>query len=50
MATEEERDRARSIYMNNLGEEFNFYAGEADDDGLAAVYQAGFEAGKKEKN
>ena len=36
------------VYMNGLVEP-NFYAREAEEDGLLAVYNAGVEAGRKEK-
>jgi len=39
-----------SIYMNGLDEDAGYYAREAEESGLRAVYEAGVEAGKKEKN
>lgn len=42
-------DEVRSIYMNNLGDDFNYYAREAEDCGLVAVYNAGLAAGRQEK-
>lgn len=45
---EELKEKLYDLYMANLGEEFNFYANQADQDGLLAVYNAGLEAGRQE--
>ena len=50
MKTEEESEFPGvdfyEIYMNGLDEDSGFYAREAEESGLEAVYKAGFEAGK----
>lgn len=42
--------KAWSIYMGGLSDDYNFYADQADREGLAAVYKAGLEAGQKTTN
>ena len=50
MAEEDIQSKAWGIYLDNLSELYNFYANQADKEGLAAVYKAGFEAGQKTTN
>jgi hypothetical protein len=48
MDREELQDLAWSIYMGALDSESGYYADQAEEPALAAVYRAGFEAGKKQ--
>lgn len=45
----EARPDVYGIYMNGLDEDSNFYAREAEESGLHAVYNAGFAAGREAK-
>ena len=38
-------DFVESIYMGNLGDPANFYASQADEEGLVAVFKAGIKVG-----
>lgn len=44
---EGEKPDVYGIYCNGLGEDFGFYAREAEESGLLAVYRAGFAHGFK---
>lgn len=44
---DELQDKVFGIYCNGLSEDYNFYAREADEVGLVAVYEAGIEVGSR---
>lgn len=43
---DEIQELAWSIYCNNLSEDHGYYAREADEEGLAAIFRAGVAAGR----
>lgn len=45
MTLKDLEERVRGIYMKELSPISGFYASEVDDDGLMAVYRAGYKAG-----